>query len=594
MKQKNNILMYVILSVSLVIITFVFFLLHRFREHDLNENKNRITQEFIVLFNNILTIRHWAALHGGVYVRKTSELKPNPYLEENSERMADGSIMIRINPAWMTRLIFELSNQEKNLSYKLKITSLNPVNPGNAPDELEAFALKYFNQNKDQKYYYRFPENPEESIHFVGVLKTEKACLTCHETEKIGDIRGGIHITIPSETYLENVRDIKFKNFLMYLVFTLFSSAILILMLFYFREEKRSADLYKKFNAGLKQKVKAKTKRIRVLFMRESYLREIMKTVGEINRLMISVSSAEEFLQKTCDTLGAFRHYSLVWIGFRKGSKIEVRHKSDDHTQYLSQTFEVSCDISNPGSKGPAGRSILENQTVIVNNTQEDPLFLPWKKRAHESGFAGVIGIPIRPSMNGQPTGTILVYTSRKDGFDSEEITMLEELAGDIGFAVNSFNQKERLNSLQDEKIRNYEETVLSFVNLIEERDSYTAGHSFRVAEYCQRIAEQMNLPEDKIQLLKKAAILHDIGKVATPDAILLNPGMLSSLEFDLIKMHVETGYKILSNIKMYSGLAEIIKFHHERHDGQGYPAGAKGEEIPLLSRIMCVADSFD
>jgi len=103
-----------------------------------------------------------------------------------------------------------------------------------------------------------------------------------------------------------------------------------------------------------------------------------------------------------------------------------------------------------------------------------------------------------------------------------------------------------------------------------------------------------MGVPSADIAKLHKAAILHDIGKIATPDSVLLKPGKLNSIDYELIKLHATAGYEMLSRIDMYKELAEIIRHHHERHDGKGYPAGLQGEEIPFLSRILTVADAFD
>lgn len=152
----------------------------------------------------------------------------------------------------------------------------------------------------------------------------------------------------------------------------------------------------------------------------------------------------------------------------------------------------------------------------------------------------------------------------------------------------------EEIRSLLAEKTENYEETIISFVNMIEQRDTYTAGHTWRVARYCRLIAEEMGLSDQQIRQLQKAAVLHDIGKISTPDSVLLKPGRLESLDYDLIKLHAVAGYKMLSQIKMYKDLAEIILHHHERYDGKGYPDQLQSEKIPLLASVMTVADAFD
>ncbi len=148
--------------------------------------------------------------------------------------------------------------------------------------------------------------------------------------------------------------------------------------------------------------------------------------------------------------------------------------------------------------------------------------------------------------------------------------------------------------ALQDEKIANYKKSLLSFVRLIENRDTYTAGHSSRVAKYCVNMAKVMGYNKDMKAKLYQAGIMHDIGKISTPDFILLKPGRLNDVEYKLIQEHVVVGYNFLSQIPMYEDLAEIVKYHHERYDGKGYPYGLKGDEIPMLSHIMIVADAFD
>ena len=153
---------------------------------------------------------------------------------------------------------------------------------------------------------------------------------------------------------------------------------------------------------------------------------------------------------------------------------------------------------------------------------------------------------------------------------------------------------REALTRLTAERTANYEETIFTFVDMIEQRDTYTAGHTGRVAEYCRLIAEAMGIAEPEATRLYRAAILHDIGKLATPDAVLLKPGKLAPLDRELIKLHAAAGHQMLSGIAMYKDLTGIILHHHERYDGEGYPDRLRGENIPLLSRILTVADAFD
>ena len=237
---------------------------------------------------------------------------------------------------------------------------------------------------------------------------------------------------------------------------------------------------------------------------------------------------------------------------------------------------------------------IRNNRTVIRANDQEVGNTPLWNNPKVVEGFQSVISLPLCAHQAAEPLGVLSIYTWRKEGFEPEEKEMLDELAGDIGFAIDSFRQREVVAKLTAERTANYEETIFSFVDMIEQRDTYTAGHTERVAHYCELIAKELGIESEQIKKVYKAAILHDIGKIATPDSVLLKPGKLTSLDYDLIKLHACAGYEMLSNIDMYKDLAVIILHHHERHDGTGYPDGLQGDEIPLLSRIMVVGDAFD
>lgn len=152
----------------------------------------------------------------------------------------------------------------------------------------------------------------------------------------------------------------------------------------------------------------------------------------------------------------------------------------------------------------------------------------------------------------------------------------------------------QHLQNIENEKAHNYKEVLYSLVTMIEQRDSYTAGHSQRVARYCQLIAREMGCTKEEQNLLYKAAMLHDIGKIAIPDSILLKPDKLTSNEYAIIQEHVDVGVKILQNVPIFQELVEIIHCHHEKYDGSGYPKGIAGDAIPKLARIMMVADAFD
>ena len=149
-----------------------------------------------------------------------------------------------------------------------------------------------------------------------------------------------------------------------------------------------------------------------------------------------------------------------------------------------------------------------------------------------------------------------------------------------------------------DKRKKNIEEMSLQLMQMlsttIEAKDEYTKGHSHRVAEYSVLIARELGWNEKELSNLKNAAHLHDIGKIAIPDTILNKPSKLSEEEFSIIKEHTIIGANILKNISLIDHVQEIVRNHHERYDGKGYPRRIAGEDIPLTARILCIADSFD
>jgi diguanylate cyclase (GGDEF)-like protein/putative nucleotidyltransferase with HDIG domain len=156
------------------------------------------------------------------------------------------------------------------------------------------------------------------------------------------------------------------------------------------------------------------------------------------------------------------------------------------------------------------------------------------------------------------------------------------------------FYGRKKAKEILENKVKDYEQHIFSLVKMIEQRDSYTAGHTQRVAKYAVLIAKEMACSAQEVDDLYRACMLHDIGKISTPDSILLKPGKLTELEYEIIKEHVTVSYELLIHVDIYKEIAEIVRHHHEHFDGSGYPQGLVGNEIPMLSQIMKVADAFD
>lgn len=137
-------------------------------------------------------------------------------------------------------------------------------------------------------------------------------------------------------------------------------------------------------------------------------------------------------------------------------------------------------------------------------------------------------------------------------------------------------------------------ESIETFTGFIDAKDSYTNGHSKRVATYTRLIAEKLGYEGEALERIYYVALLHDCGKIGVPDSILRKPGKLTEEEFEVIKSHTVRGGEILSSFKSLENAGEGALYHHERYDGRGYPEGKAGEDIPMIARMICVADSFD
>jgi HD-GYP domain-containing protein (c-di-GMP phosphodiesterase class II) len=154
---------------------------------------------------------------------------------------------------------------------------------------------------------------------------------------------------------------------------------------------------------------------------------------------------------------------------------------------------------------------------------------------------------------------------------------------------------------LLEKQRRLFLNTIQTLAQIVEHRDSYTGGHIHRVTQYALLLGKQLGLPAvskdpaaPDLNKLEVGTPLHDIGKIYVPDSILNKPARLTEEEFDIMKQHTTKGAAIVSNIPDLHPIIPIVKNHHERWDGNGYPDGLKGEEIPLLARIVTIVDAFD
>ena len=259
MKNKNFLIYF-------IVTTIFFFTLFILKYINDSKNDYQIISEKILfqqastLFNNIVTMRKWSSDHGAVYVKAHEGIEPNPYLLNNHDYTKNNELLIKINPAWMTRQISELSNQREKFYFK--ITSLNPINPKNLPDEFEKFALEELKKDKNKEFYTRIQN---DKYNLIGSLKVESSCLECHKTQgyKIGDVIGGLRTSVPIDNYLENLEIVESKSNVLYLI-TIFTSILFILIITFTINSIYERELnILTLNKTLERKVNRRTKELR-------------------------------------------------------------------------------------------------------------------------------------------------------------------------------------------------------------------------------------------------------------------------------------------------------------------------------------------
>ncbi len=235
--------------------------------------------------------------------------------------------------------------------------------------------------------------------------------------------------------------------------------------------------------------------------------------------------------------------------------------------------------------EGIAGWVAGKGEPLIVNAPYADPRF--YRKADEQSGVRtrNIICVPLR--LRDKLKGVIEVINRLDGDFQPEDIEVLQCLSNNI--AVSLENAR-----LYREMKETFQSMIEVLAELIELRDSYTGGHTERVKRYSLLIGERMGLDSRMIEALRLAAVLHDVGKIGVRDSILLKKERLDDEEYRLMSMHAQYGAKVLERVGNLDQVIEGIRHHHERYGGGGYPDGLKGDEIPVIARIISVADTFD
>jgi putative nucleotidyltransferase with HDIG domain len=190
--------------------------------------------------------------------------------------------------------------------------------------------------------------------------------------------------------------------------------------------------------------------------------------------------------------------------------------------------------------------------------------------------------------------GLLNVCKGKGMTFNESDLEMTSIFCGQAAIAIENAQLFEEVNRKTKEIQAAHFGSIQALAEALESKDAYTRGHSDRALEYAVAVGERIGVPPERMEYLKYAAILHDIGKIGIPDAILNKPTKLTADEYQVMKSHPEKGAEIIRQIKYLDPVVPLVLYHQERYDGLGYPAGLKGDDIPIESRIVAVLDAYD
>ncbi len=242
--------------------------------------------------------------------------------------------------------------------------------------------------------------------------------------------------------------------------------------------------------------------------------------------------------------------------------------------------------------QGYAGRAATERRVILVPNLRESPQEFVRSPLLLQEDFAGYCAVPL--IAKGRVQGVLEVFTRAALPSDPEWMEFLESLAGQAAIAIDNASLFEELQRANASLVEAYDATLEGWVRALDLRDQETEGHTQRVTALTLRLARAMGVPEEELLHIRRGALLHDIGKMAVSDTILLKPGPLSAEEWAIMHQHPNYARDLLWPIPYLRAALDIPTCHHERWDGSGYPQRLRGEEIPLAARIFAVVDVWD
>lgn len=304
----------------------------------------------------------------------------------------------------------------------------------------------------------------------------------------------------------------------------------------------------------------------------------LFKTLNEISKSMVNFNNLSKILQLIVENLAIMMDVDLCVILLLEGKDLVLRAA-------VGLPEKLIGEVKYTMDQGLIGHAARTKEIVVSEDAQNDPRFLKNLTSKVKDLHKSAMSTPIL--YEDKLLGVVSVETKFYKSFSEEEIQAFQILSNEIASGIHRIR-------LQKEMKDVYNNVIRIFSRIIELKEPETSGHCYRVSRMSEIISRDFNFSPQQTEELIIASYLHDIGKLGIPEFILHKNGKLSDSEFQVMRTHSEIGASILDPFNIPHDIKKAILYHHERYDGKGYPECLKGEEIPLMSRILTVADSFD
>jgi putative nucleotidyltransferase with HDIG domain len=309
----------------------------------------------------------------------------------------------------------------------------------------------------------------------------------------------------------------------------------------------------------------------------------VLKSINNATRAIVSLPDTQKVLEQTMTPIVSVFGFdrAMIMLVDAPGENLEYRYSVGEAPETMSRLRDYRIPLTH--HQNILVRTLKSRTSERVRDAKGEGLN-PTNRILADFHPTSFIVCPL--IADGKAIG-VLAADRRGKPLTADDEELLSIFANNIAIAF----QRARL----DEEVKSsYESSVRALVQAIEEKDTYTRGHSERVAALVEQVARELRLPEKEIEFLRFGSILHDIGKIGIPESIVRSPKPLTETEFKIIQKHPLKGVEILQPISFIKDHMHLIRNHHERWDGKGYPDRLAGDEIPLGAQIVAIADAYD